>query len=354
MCHQFFLHRLFITYVPLVTAKISKTHQMASTIIAQSFAQFIPELTSALHKGSCGRIGIVGGSPEYTGAPYYAAISSLKFGADLTYVFCAEQAASAIKSYSPELMVVPVYDQIKVEATDDATTMFTRVTQSFSRLHALVLGPGLGRHSQILNATARIIAQAKEEELITILDADALFLLQSKQMLAVIQNNPRVILTPNIVEYRRLHACAIQHFEEEKQGKKNTRTKYTIGSAKDVEFLAHLLGGVCIVLKGENDVISNGTLTLMTDEIGGKKRSGGQGDVLAGCIATACCWTRASIESFPHAIFAACSIVKRASRFAFNKKFRSMTAPDVIQHLGQAFQSMFPIPKIGEENKNSK
>ena len=30
----------------------------------------IPPLTHLLHKGSCGRIGVVGGSIEYTGAPY--------------------------------------------------------------------------------------------------------------------------------------------------------------------------------------------------------------------------------------------------------------------------------------------
>ena len=76
-----------------------------------------------------GRIGVIGGSRQYTGAPFYAAMAALKLvssnkacsgdclitwlmhvlcvvqGADLVTVFCAQDAAVAIKSYSPELMV---------------------------------------------------------------------------------------------------------------------------------------------------------------------------------------------------------------------------------------------------------
>ena len=66
-------------------------------------------LSSSSHKGSSGRIGVLGGSAQYTGAPYYAAMASLKAGADLTFVFCAQEATIPIKSYSPELMVTSVY-----------------------------------------------------------------------------------------------------------------------------------------------------------------------------------------------------------------------------------------------------
>jgi ATP-dependent NAD(P)H-hydrate dehydratase len=64
----------------------------------------IPPLTTLLHKGSLGRIAVIGGSKDYTGAPFYAAQSALKFGADLSFVVTAEEAAIPIKCYSPELM----------------------------------------------------------------------------------------------------------------------------------------------------------------------------------------------------------------------------------------------------------
>ena len=72
-------------------------------------------LTQHSHKGSSGRIGVLGGCAQYTGAPYYAAMSSLKTGADLAYVFCAEEASVPIKCYSPELLVSPVYQAKKFD-----------------------------------------------------------------------------------------------------------------------------------------------------------------------------------------------------------------------------------------------
>ena len=38
--------------------------------------KFIPALIETRHKGLNGKIGVIGGSYEYTGAPFYAAISS--------------------------------------------------------------------------------------------------------------------------------------------------------------------------------------------------------------------------------------------------------------------------------------
>lgn len=52
-----------------------------------------------------GRVGTFGGSKDYTGAPFFASMSALRAGADLSYVFTAKEAAPALKAYSPELMV---------------------------------------------------------------------------------------------------------------------------------------------------------------------------------------------------------------------------------------------------------
>jgi hypothetical protein len=45
----------------------------------------------------------------------YIDIKLCFIGADLAFVFCAEEAAIPIKSYSPELMVAPVYSSIEFD-----------------------------------------------------------------------------------------------------------------------------------------------------------------------------------------------------------------------------------------------
>lgn len=134
---------------------------------------YVPPLVSTAYKGQMGRIGVIGGSPDYTGAPYYAAESALKFGADLVFVFCAKEAAIPIKSYSPELMVTPFYEEERILSLLTTTTsnkdntcssadtrnhtnqnttdilvqgILDKVSSFFPRLHSLVIGPGLGRY----------------------------------------------------------------------------------------------------------------------------------------------------------------------------------------------------------------
>lgn len=66
-----------------------------------SISKLVPTLNNQFSKGQCGKVGVVGGCTEFTGAPYFAAYSALKAGADLSFVFCAPEAAVPIKSYSP-------------------------------------------------------------------------------------------------------------------------------------------------------------------------------------------------------------------------------------------------------------
>ena len=93
-----------------------KKHGFTFDDISSFAKSIVPPLSHDDHKGSMGRVGVIGGSRDYTGAPYYAASSSLKFGGDLAFVFCSKQAAGPIKTYSPELMVVPFYDDEFVDS----------------------------------------------------------------------------------------------------------------------------------------------------------------------------------------------------------------------------------------------
>lgn len=80
--------------------------KMFTTILSLT----VPQLSTDMHKGEAGRVGIIGGSLEYTGAPYYAGIAALKTGCDLVHIFCPQSAGLPIKSYSPELIVHPLLD----------------------------------------------------------------------------------------------------------------------------------------------------------------------------------------------------------------------------------------------------
>ena len=107
---------------------------------------------------------MIGGCAEYTGAPYYAAFSALKAGADLAHVFCTPSASTAIKSYSPELIVHGLLDGKDIDASVDA------IGDCLGRLSALVIGPGLGRDESVHRIVTKVVERARRLGLPLVMD----------------------------------------------------------------------------------------------------------------------------------------------------------------------------------------
>jgi ATP-dependent NAD(P)H-hydrate dehydratase len=127
----------------------------------------------------------------------------------LCHIFCAEEAAIPIKSYSPELIVhplLPTEQSIKkqklcqhheVKESEIVKNAVENIAHVFPRLDTLVIGPGLGRDRVIQEMTRQLIQRAKEAELALILDGDALYLISLEPEL--IKGYTSAILTPNAV-----------------------------------------------------------------------------------------------------------------------------------------------------------
>lgn len=303
--------RHYKSVMSLIRRKFSS--KMSEEFYLNRARQCIPNLTNDLHKGQSGRIGVVGGSPDYTGAPYFAAISALKVGADLVHIFCCAGAAVPIKSYSPELMVHPVLD--------DPSDPVKLIEPWLERLHVLVIGPGLGRDPAVFSTIRRLIAVCRSLKKPLVLDADALFLIS--QDISIIVNYPGAILTPNVVEFPRI-------FEQE-----------------DYANALNAIGpSVAVLKKGFADTIYSGANKVsdtITVQGGNGRRCGGQGDILAGSTAIFYAWAIKANDSEPEktACVAASHFVKRLNTMAFGVKGRSMTATDMIQHIHTVFDVHF-------------
>jgi len=327
------------------------TNYLASSTLFEFSKKIIPPLTHELHKGQSGRIAVIGGSEEYTGAPYFSAMSSLKLGADLAHVFCEKKAGVPIKSYSPELIVHPYLqslEHLKKNNANDVDAKINEIVEKvsaiFPRLHVLVIGPGLSRDQGLITTVEKIIEKAKAVNLPLVIDADGLFIIQNNPDL--IKGYKPAILTPNVVEFNRL--C-----DKMKIGNDTTR-KYQIASK-----LSQELGNVTIVQKGSTDLVTNGKTIYTCDTRGSVRRCGGQGDVLSGAIATFYAWGKCyQSKNWSHpeepafgsdfdekipmlASWAGCYITRNCSCAAFEKYGRSMTATNMVELIGSVFENTF-------------
>ena len=76
---------------------------MKTIIIAKELLELPPRKRDS-HKGDNGRLLIIGGSPEYTGAPALAGVAALRSGADSVVVAAPEKVAWAINRLSADLV----------------------------------------------------------------------------------------------------------------------------------------------------------------------------------------------------------------------------------------------------------
>jgi len=58
----------------------------------------VPPMLESFHKGQLGRVAVIGGSEDYTGAPYFSAMASAKLGCDKSHRICEPGAGADIKT----------------------------------------------------------------------------------------------------------------------------------------------------------------------------------------------------------------------------------------------------------------
>ena len=309
--------------------------------------KLVPPLSSDRYKGQAGKVGVVGGCSEYTGAPYYAAIAALRCGADLAHIFCAKGAAPVIKSYSPELIVHPYLfetDDLEGRPTEDlSASAVEKVSEWLPKLSCVVFGPGLGRDPLIMSTAEKLIHKACDLNIPMVIDADGLWIWNQAtfDVGPFTKKNKTVVVTPNAIELKRL------------------MSRY---GTRDLSY--NLSGNVVVVEKGKEDHIHEGHtdklegLKLVARNEGSPRRCGGQGDILSGCIATFLSWGSKGDypsswpdDDFPLrrkatswkavAAYAGCHLTREASRRAFAKRGRAMLCTDLVDEIGPSFSELF-------------
>lgn len=335
----------------------------------------VQPLLPNFHKGQAGRIGVIGGCEDYTGAPFFSCHSAALLGSDMNHIVCEKLAAPTIKLYSPDLMVHPYlyellnpeirlrltkdeYESLSKKSTEEIlkghdkldelidSFVLPKVLQLLNRIEITIVGPGFGRDPLMLKTLLRIIEQIKVMNKPIILDADALYLLTVDTKL--IKNYEKAVITPNVVEFDRLSkALNIPSVLNETNFDKIVEC---------TERLSRELGNVTVFHKNRKDVIVKKNETLVNDFKGSNKRVGGQGDTLTGAIATFVNWSyhyennlwdTSDHNRLSHdvllviACFAASSVVRLAMSKAFAKYKRSLQTSNIHEFLGEAYVELF-------------
>jgi ATP-dependent NAD(P)H-hydrate dehydratase len=228
------------------------------------------------------------------------------------------------------------------------------------RLHALVIGPGLGRDKTILSNVEQLITILRKQDnpIPLVIDADGLYLITEKP--DIINNYENCILTPNVAEFERLY--------EKVTGVKSEEQKKEKDKKQLAQKLAETLR-VNILMKGHLDTIASpdNPNPVQCGIDGSPRRCGGQGDLLAGTLVVSYYWAvkkRDKIEyqrsigdqspknpdqpsplskltSAQVAAYAASTLIRTSCQTVFSKLGRSMISADVLKEIGPMFAKIY-------------
>ena len=238
--------------------------------------KYIPSRNLNSRKGDNGKVLVVGGSYMYHGAPILSSLAALRSGADLVYTAVPKVNAQASRAISPDLIVIPLADSKLTRGSVNKL-----LGQIPTGIDSAVIGMGLAVEN--LEALKILIKSLIEQDIRISLDASAL----RKEILPVIKGK-NVVLTPHSSEFERL-------FGEKIPDNKKTRISIVEKHAKE--------NSVTILLKGANDIITDGSKTLINSKKTPAMTVGGTGDVLSGIIASMLSRNRNTLESAASAAF---------------------------------------------------
>lgn len=214
----------------------------------------LPERSPMGHKGTFGKVYVLGGCTGYTGAPVYAGEAAMRTGSGLVYVGVPGEIYPIIAARCESAMAQPWPD-------------YEELLKRMQSCGAILLGPGLGQAEKTSQLVRDLL---KELTVPVVLDADGINAVSTH--MDVLENRRGItVLTPHEGEFARLDPT----FVPGKDG------PYRARAAAD--FVRQY--GCTLVLKGPGTIAAApGGPPLRNSTGGSGLAKGGSGDILAGMI----------------------------------------------------------------------
>lgn len=258
----------------------------------------LPRRAREAHKGSSGRVLVIGGGTGMPGALRLAGIAALRAGAGLVTVAGSPENITAVTAAHPELIYLPAPSGTVPEEALHAASV-------------VAIGPGLGTGEWAQRLFAQFLRLSRAP---SVLDADALNLLARDPA----RLRPDCIITPHPGEAGRLLGVDTREIQADRLGAvRELHSKY---------------GGVC-VLKGAGTLVASGRDGAAELHICDRGNPGmataGMGDVLTGVAAG----LRAQVADSALAARIAVLVHALAGDSAAQGGQRGLIASDVVAEL---------------------
>ena len=215
------------------------------------------------HKGSFGKVLFIAGSSDYSGAPYFSAMSFLKAGGGLSYLATPSEIASVVGNKGSEIVFVP---QKSTSSGSISLENEKQLLEFSETVNMVVIGPGLSLNDETQILVRKMCFAIKKPLLI---DGDGITAI-SKDLNCIKNRHAPIILTPHLGEMARITNLNIEQI---------TNDKINILQETAAELNA------IIILKGAHSLIGYPDKRVFVNLSGNPGMTTVGSDVLTGTIA---------------------------------------------------------------------
>ena len=241
---------------------ICQMSDLYSFDIDKNIRSLLKKRKSDTHKGTYGRIGILGGSPGMAGSIYLSSLGSMRSGAGLSYLIAPKSISTILQIKANEQII----KSIDCENFYYSKEIFNEILEKIKDLDVLAIGPGIGKGDGLNKLIDEIIQNTKIK---LVIDADGLNALSED--LSIIKTRNNIILTPHLGEFSRLTNISIDEINKDRE---NIAKEF----AKEHK--------IVLVLKSNHTIVTDGN-KIYINKIGNPgMATAGSGDVLTGIIAS--------------------------------------------------------------------
>ncbi len=272
-------------------------------------ADWLPRLRANEHKGTRGRVVVVGGDAGMTGAVRMASRAAFAAGAGLVHAVAPADTVAALVQAEPDLQTL---------AHSFADQPSAALLDLVRHADAVVIGPGLGRASGRREWVTALVREAAA----VVLDADALVAFHGGvDELRAIAESRTLVLTPHPGEFRGLFPELAAQRELDPWG--------AADAAADAVRAVVLLKGVPTVVAAAG----RPAITIAAGNPG--LATGGSGDVLSGIIGAA---LARRLEPRAAAALGAQALGRAGDAAARRVSVRSLRPMDVVAALPELWR----------------
>lgn len=235
-------------------------------VIPEKIISILPKRKEDSHKGTYGRVGIIGGMRGMTGAAYLATMAALRTGSGLVYTIAPSSISQVLSMKMIEAIIRPVEDNGKGYFVLDS---LDEILEIIDDMDVIAIGPGIGVDSERVQVVKEVLLNCRKP---VIIDADGLNCLSEMGLDVLKERKGATVITPHPGEMARLIGVKTKELQKKRiEYSKEIWNRYNI----------------TVVLKGTGTIVGSSNKDIYINTTGNPgMATAGSGDVLTGIIAS--------------------------------------------------------------------